>query len=186
MSSTTRLERYLLVGELGLDGRVPCPAPCPSRWRQAGGLAGVVHPRAERGGGRGGGRHRGARRRDAGPRRCASWGPADLPVARGGPRGALPHRVPYEADFGDVKGQEHVKRALEVAAAGSHNLLMVGPPGSGRRCWRSASPILPPLTFAEALETTKIHSVAGADRGGKALSSAALSGTRTPPFPTPV
>ena len=68
----------------------------------------------------------------------------------------------FDYDFSEVKGQENVKRAMEVAAAGGHNLIMIGPPGSGKSMLAKRLPsILPPLSLAESLETTKIHSVAG-------------------------
>lgn len=76
----------------------------------------------------------------------------------------------FDCDFSEVKGQESVKRALEVACAGGHNILMVGPPGAGKSMMAKRVPtILPPLTLAEALETTKIHSVAGKLRSGSRL-----------------
>lgn len=68
----------------------------------------------------------------------------------------------YEIDFSEVRGQEHIKRALEIAAAGGHNAILIGPPGAGKTMLAKRLPtILPPLSLAEALETTKIHSVAG-------------------------
>lgn len=105
----------------------------------------------------------------------------------------------FEIDFRDVKGQNDVKRALEIAAAGGHNVLMIGPPGAGKSMLAKRMPtITPPMTLAEALETTKIHSVAGKlsaqDRGGlltarpfraphHITSEVALVGGSVPPQP---
>ncbi len=88
-------------------------------------------------------------------------------------------RQVYSVDFMDVKGQEQVKRALEVAAAGSHNVIMIGPPGSGKTMLSKRLPtILPDLTLEEALQTTKIHSVAGLIPDGQGI-------TATRPFRSP-
>ena len=82
------------------------------------------------------------------------------------------HQYSYDLDFADVKGQESVKRAMEVAAAGGHNLIMIGPPGSGKSMMAKRLPsILPPLSLTESLETTQIHSVAGKLSGDTSLIS---------------
>ena len=82
------------------------------------------------------------------------------------------HQYSFDLDFADVRGQESVKRALEVAAAGGHNLIMIGSPGSGKSMMAKRLPsILPPLSLAESLETTQIHSVAGKLSSGTSLIS---------------
>lgn len=103
------------------------------------------------------------------------------------PVNPVPHREydellkdpPLRGDFADVRGQAHVKRAMEVAAAGGHNLLLLGPPGSGKSMLAKRFPsILPPLSFEEALETTRIHSVRGVLPPGEGV--IALRPFRTP------
>lgn len=80
------------------------------------------------------------------------------------------HQSNFDFDFSDVKGQEFVKRAFEVAAAGGHNIIMVGPPGSGKSMLAKRLPsILPPLSLSEGLETTQIHSIAGSLKGDTSL-----------------
>src|SRR6185503_16634737 len=76
----------------------------------------------------------------------------------------------FEFDFSEVKGQENIKRALEITAAGGHNAILIGPPGAGKTMLAKRLPtILPPLSLKEALETTKIYSVAGKLPGNTSL-----------------
>ena len=107
-------------------------------------------------------------------------GESDLkPVEVGTRDEFFDNRNTYDVDFSDVKGQENIKRALEISAAGGHNVILIGPPGAGKTMLARRFPtILPPLSLHEALETTKIHSVAG-----NLPSNTALVATR--PFRSP-
>lgn len=163
--NSDKLSQYMLVGELGLDGRLqPVRGALPISIRaRAEKFKGLIVPRQNI-------------REAAVVNNLDVYGMDSLfdvvsflndtaqyePTRIDTRKEFYDHQSHYELDFSDVRGQENVKRAMEVAAAGGHNLIMIGPPGSGKSMMAKRLPsILPPLSLAESLETTQIHSVAG-------------------------
>ena len=159
------LDDYLMVGELGLDGKLkPIRAALPIAIRaRKEHFKAIIVPAANA-------------REAAVVNQLEVYGMEDIqqvvalvtgtqtfePVVVDTRREFYDHQTKFELDYADVRGQENVKRALEVAAAGGHNLIMIGPPGSGKSMMAKRLPsILPPLSLAESLETTQVHSVAG-------------------------
>ena len=158
------LESTMMVGELGLDGdlRPVRGALCLALAARQAGFANLLLPRENAGEAAmvEGLTVIGARTLGEVVRHLS--GEAPLESVRGDPAGMLRNRPPDGVDFSDVRGQPMARRAMEVAAAGGHNVLLIGPPGAGKTMLARRLPgILPDLSLEEALDTTRIHSVAG-------------------------
>ena len=163
--SNTLLSRFMLVGELSLDGTLqPIKGALPIAIKaRAEGYQGLIVPQANV-------------REAAVVNKLEVYGMENIidvihfleqktnpqPTIIDTRKEFYEQQYNFDLDFADVRGQDNVKRALEVAAAGGHNLIMVGPPGSGKSMMAKRLPsILPPLSLSESLETTQIHSIAG-------------------------
>lgn len=171
--NTDLLDKYMLVGELGLDGHLqPVKGALPIAIKaRADHFKGLIVPKANE-------------HEAAVVDTLEVYGMDNILEVIGFLNGTsspqpcvvdtrkefYEHQYKFDLDFADVRGQENVKRAFEVAAAGGHNIILVGPPGSGKSMMAKRLPsILPPLSLAESLETTQIHSIAGKLSRGEGL-----------------